>query len=149
MNCSARSPDLNPLDHLWDMLQRLRFTLCEPTSNRTESNRPWWRNGMPSVRDPFTGLHGACLDGVGSATSIQAQGGHTCTTHWAVFFMIRAILNILGINIHDMVATVTNCIVCGYAWFSLVVLRHARHLSFLYCWSLGTRIHILPLYIVA
>ena len=83
---------------------------------------------MPSIKDPFSGSSGGCLDFFGSTPGLGVV--ILATEQWS--FIIKVVLNILD-NIHDMVATVSTL------WFGdtrvfpscSFVMRHSS--AFLVC----------------
>ncbi len=122
-----------------------RFTSSEPTSSRTDPHRganggmECYQSGIHSQADPTPWIRS--MSGR-SRECVQASGcGHTIYR-----FITRVVLNILDNN-HDMVATVSTLSFAGTRGFALVAFRHAHDLG-LPCWSLGTRIHLVPLHIV-
>ncbi|GBN74571.1 hypothetical protein AVEN_32020-1 [Araneus ventricosus] len=78
----ARSPDLNPIKHVWDQLGRL----IAGRSTNTSSNKPYYRNGHYCHNKRSTTLLPAYISARGYHTRYLACGSHCtfCLPIWAV-----------------------------------------------------------------
>ena len=67
INWPSRSPDLNPIEHLWNVMYRLSNAAKYLLRLSRSSLMPWSRSGTKSPRTPSTDSSGAYTDVVGSA----------------------------------------------------------------------------------
>ncbi|GBM49652.1 hypothetical protein AVEN_3235-1 [Araneus ventricosus] len=72
MTWPARSLDLNPIDHVWDMLgRRIAGSVCRQTPS-SSSNRPYYRNGCYCHNKRSTKLLPACFAIVKHAFQLES-----------------------------------------------------------------------------
>lgn len=75
MDWPARSPDLNPIEHLWDMLSRRVRRMPHPPENvQNLTNalvQEWQAIPQNYIRRIITSMSRRCQEGV------NARGGHT------------------------------------------------------------------------
>ncbi|GBL99051.1 hypothetical protein AVEN_227553-1 [Araneus ventricosus] len=81
----ARSPDLNPIEHVWDMLERYITCWCRKAPS-TSSNRPYYRNGHYCHNKRSATLLSACLAVAGPPTEKNQFYGLGTISVFAITF---------------------------------------------------------------
>ena len=64
MDCPPRSPDLNCIEHLWDLIGRNLHNRQHQAQTLQELKEHCWKNGGSFLKKPSAGLSEACHGGV-------------------------------------------------------------------------------------